>query len=205
MDKATKIGVDNPAISPDGFHVFAQGDLINVNMCRFSFKYGKLDFEAAEVRNGFDGRYQIGDSTPDNSAGITFSQDSKFVCQVFPNGHNVKTPIYPVDAFDKHQCILEHGNEKVYPGYRALLRPLALGFDVKGGYIYTQNGGQEFMVLNLAGVIQKEYKVGFGTVKQFLVHPAGNHVVLLRGAEVGATGHQVIHSDTVLIEVPKKK
>jgi hypothetical protein len=82
--------------------------------------------------------------------------------------------------------------------------PLAVGFDLKGGYIYTQNGGQEFMVCTLTGVKKKEYKVGFGSVQQFLVHPGGNRVVLLRAAESGSLG-RIVHSDTLLIEVPKKK
>lgn len=201
---AHKIGLDFPAVSPDGNYIFTQGDLASTHMCRFSFKDRKLRFEEAQGNIG-DVRYHIGDYTPENSAGITISPDSKFVCQVFPNGHSIKTPIYPIDTFDKHQCILEHGDERFYPGYRLLERPLAMGFDIKAGHIYTQDGGQEFAIYTLTGVKKKEYKVGFGCVRQFLVHPGGNHVILLREAESNAGMGRIIHIDPVLIEVPKMK
>ncbi|HEV3438945.1 MAG TPA: hypothetical protein VG122_16380 [Gemmata sp.] len=205
MDSIGKIGLDNPVMTPDGTHVFAQGDLVNGHMCRFSFKDRKLTFEEAEEQIG-DKRFMIGGFTPNNTAGITISSDSKFVCQVFPST-NTKTPIYPVDTFAKHQCILEHGEERDYPGFRRLpqYRPMAMGFDIKGGHIYTQDGGQEFTVFTLTGVKKKSYKLGVGSVWQYLVHPGGNHVVLLREASVGAGMGQMIHFDTVLVEVPKQK
>jgi hypothetical protein len=199
-----EIGLNNPAMSPDGAFVFTQGDYVTGHMCRFSLKDGKLKFEEAQEQIG-DVRYQMGGNTPDNSAGITISSDSKFVAQVFPGGHVIKTPIYPVDSFAKHECTLEHGPEKTYPGYRPLEKPMALGFDIKGGYIYTQSDGQEFTIFTLTGVMKKEYKAGFGSVRQFLVHPEGNQVILLREAAVDAGMGRLIHSDTVLIEVPKKK
>ncbi len=198
-----KCGLDIPAMSPDGAYVFTQGDCVNVHMCRFSFKQGKLTFEGAEEQVG-DQRYDTGGNRPDNTAGIMISPDSKYVCQVFPGGHETKTPIYAITSFDKQHCVLDHGKEKLYPGYRALERPLAMAFDPKGGYIYAQNQGQEFMLSSYSGAKIKEYKVGFGAVRQFLVHPGGNHVILLREAAIDAGMGRIIHSDPVLIEVPKK-
>jgi hypothetical protein len=205
-DLTKRPGMDNPAMTPDGAYVFAQGDLVNVNMCRYSFKDGKLKFEETEPNIG-DVRFHVGENTPDNSAGITISPDSKYVCQVFPVAikDGLNTPIYHVESFAKHQCILERGLEKGYPGYRPRERPLSMGFDIKGGYIYSQNGGQEFAVYTIAGAKKKEYMVGFGAVRQFLAHPGGNEVVLLREAAVGADMGRIIHSNTLLIEVPKQK
>jgi len=82
---------------------------------------------------------------------------------------------------------------------------MAMGFDIKGGHIYAQDGGQEFNVFTLTGVKKKSYKLGVGSVWQYLVHPGGNHVILLREASVGAGMGQMIHFDTVLVEVPKQK
>jgi hypothetical protein len=73
-----KIGLDNPAVTPDGAHVFTQGDLFDVHMCRFSLKGGRLKYEEAEGQIG-EVRFQMRGSTPDNTAGITFSPDSKLV------------------------------------------------------------------------------------------------------------------------------
>ncbi len=202
MDMARKIGLDNPAIMPDGYNVFANGDLFSVHMCRFSFKSGKLEFRAAEPGHD-DLRFHMGDHTPDNSAGITFSQDSKLVCEVYPQ--KPTTTIYPVDTFTKQECILEHGLQRRYLGYRALEPRLAMGFDVKGGYIYTQNGGQEFTIFTLTGVKKKEYKLGFGSVKQFLVHPGGNQVVLLRGTAIDSGKGRIVYTDSLLVETPRKK
>ena len=192
------IGLDNPAVAPNGAYVFTQGDLVTSHMFRFSVKGRKLTFEEAEDRPGADGRFQIGEFNPNNSAGITISPDSRFVCQVYPG--NAKTPIYPADSFAKHECIIEHGLARFYPGYGALEKPMALGFDLVAGYIYSQNGGQEFTIYTLTGVEKKAYLAGFGSVRQFLVHPTGHRVILLREA-VAAPGR----AESVLIEVPEKK
>ena len=202
-DLVGKIGMDIPAMTPDGAYVFTQGDMVQVHMCRFSFKYGKLNYEEAQEQIG-DVRYHMLDWTPDTTAGVTISPDSKLVCQVFPVGHSTKTPIYAVESFDKHHCVLDHGYENLYRPCRQLLHALAMGFDPKGGYIYTQNNAQEFMLCTYGGIKKKEYKLGFGVVKQFLVHPGGNQVVLLREGEYDAGGGRIVHSETVLVETPKK-
>jgi hypothetical protein len=82
---------------------------------------------------------------------------------------------------------------------------MALGFDVMGGHVYAQDGGQEITVFTLAGVQKKKYVLGPGSVWQFLVHPDGNLVIQLRETSVGAGMGQMIHFNTVLIEVPKLK
>jgi hypothetical protein len=199
-----KLGLDTPAMTPDGTRVFTQGRQVEIHMCRFSFKEGKLEFEAAEPIEEpyWDGSFSIGDMTPDNSAGITISPDTKMVGQIFPGIQ--KANVYPIDSFAKRQCTVDQGETKGYPGYRPRELPMAMGFDIKGGYIYSQNGGQEFTLFTLTGVKKKEYKVGFGAVRQFLVHPNGNEVVLLREAEAGTMG-SVIRSNSLLIEVPKQK
>ncbi|HEV3261517.1 MAG TPA: hypothetical protein VG013_31995 [Gemmataceae bacterium] len=75
-----KIGLDNPAVTPDGAHVFTQGDLFDVyvHMCSFSLKGGRLMYEEAEGQI-CDVRFRMRGSTPDNTARITFSPDSKLV------------------------------------------------------------------------------------------------------------------------------
>jgi hypothetical protein len=82
---------------------------------------------------------------------------------------------------------------------------MALGFDISSGHVYTQDGGQEFTVFTLTGVKKKEYKLGPGAVWQFLVHPGGNHVILLRETSIGAGMGQMIHFNTLLVELPKQK
>jgi hypothetical protein len=189
-------------------------------MCRFKLTDGTLRFEEGEhVR--LDGRYRLQDLSEDNSAGITISPDSKLVCQVFPGAQLSKTPVYPADTFQKHHCTLDHGLRRGYlPGRQRrilLYPPLAMGFDLPGRYIYTQGGDQALMVCTLTGVVKKEYKVGITTIRQFLVHPGGNQVVLLRGGPAFAPrspgtppgperiGDMLLIADSVLVELPKKK
>jgi hypothetical protein len=157
-----------------------------------------------------DMRFAIAGNTADNTAGITFSPNSKWLCLVKPWG-NVRdrrnaTAVYRVDSFERH-CILEHADGRRPPIGEP---PLAVGFDLKGGYVYTQNNDRKLMVCTLHGVTKKEYRFDGGANKpvlQFLVHPDGNQVVLLTrqavyfievpGKKTGTTGSA--------IEDPKKK
>jgi hypothetical protein len=206
-------GSDNPALTPDGTYLFTQGGQahgqLRNRLCRFAFREGKLAFEEEIERRGVDGRFQMGDHTPDNSAGITISDDSKYVCLVVPW---TPTPIYHVDSFSKTLCTLEPGPRAGYVDGRRgppMYPPLAIGFDLKGGTIYGQSGNQELLVCNAAGVIKKRYKVGVGSIKQFLVHPMGHQVLLLRGeltrSEVADPRLPLMSSDTEFIELPKQR
>jgi hypothetical protein len=200
---------DNPAVTPDGGFVFTQGGQLRNHMSRFSFKDGTLNYEEGTQRQGSDGRFQMAGYTPDNTAGITISPDSKLVCEVFPFQ---PTTIHPVETFDKVPCTLEHGQAQPYIGGRGgppMYPPLAMGFDLAGGSLYTQSGGQEFLVCTLTGVIKQKYKVGIGSVKQFLVHPLGHQVILLRAEDSSLNLNDprlpLLLSDSVLIELPQKK
>ena len=95
-------------------------------------------------------------------------------------------------TLSKYHCTLEQGPN-----------PQAVGFDLKGGYVYTQNNDHELVVFTLTGVKKREYSVKGGHlfdhkggciytqdlrggVQQYLVHPGGNQVVLLTAAAVYA-------------------
>ncbi|OWK43875.1 hypothetical protein FRUB_03474 [Fimbriiglobus ruber] len=183
-----EIGLDNPAMSPDGHYVFTK--YLEV-MFRFSFKNGTLHYEDHTPRMGrgasvaLDSRAGYAQKMgPLYSAGITFSPDSKLVCMpnVSGNVHEkmFTTVVYPINTFNKHQCTLDQGPY-----------PQAVGFDLNGGRIFTQNYGHELLVFSLAGVKKKEYRFDLkpeaipghekaaGSVWQYLVHPDGNKIVML--------------------------
>jgi hypothetical protein len=97
-----------------------------------------------------------------------------------------------------------------------------VGFDLKGGWTYTQNAGHELIILTRHGVKRKEYVLEkptqyfceernregevirpaysrpwqegdpAGVVQQYLVYPGGNQLVLLTRAALYA------------VDVPKK-
>ena len=162
------LGVDNPAVTPDGAYVFTQGD----NPCafpgpgegegrpivplggtpalfRFSFKDGKLTYEESNAhhsqRDGF------------NKASVTISPDSKLVCLTWltngPGRSDVPsaTTIYPVDTFKKQYCTLEQGV------FQQSLVPQSVGFDIKGGFIYAQDRNHELVLFTPHGAKRKEY------------------------------------------------
>jgi hypothetical protein len=193
------LGLDNPAVSPDGAYVFTQH---SENIYRFSLKDGKLRYEEAS-RPNLNPRIASG-NTP--LAGITISPDSKWVCLAGTSGTLEaplnSTAIYPVDTFNKHQCVLEP----------IKYESSAMGFDLRGGFLYAQTPSRELSIFTLTGIKKKEYNFfsfpsisldrrgrqfvnGYETetVRQYLVHPKGNLVVMLTLQSV------------YVVEVPRKR
>jgi serine/threonine protein kinase len=208
----TTIGLENPAMTPNGAYVFTHGNLQGgdrMTMSRFSFKDGNLMYEAEGPR--VDMRFNMAGNTADNTAGITFSSDSKSVCMVAPWG-NIRdrrstTAIYPVETFDRYQCTLDHadGMQRGPQGEP----PLAVGFDVKADCIYTQNNDRKLMVCTLHGITKKAYIFDHGANKpvvQFLVYPGGSQAVLLtRAAVYWIELPGKANSSRTIIEEPREK
>jgi len=220
------VGVDSPAVTPDGAYVYTQGyNLVQTRsgpaggadvfvapagdasrpkgmvgiptMFRFSVKNGKLTYQDCDpARTAGDGS---------GMGEIAISPDSKLVCLPGQPSKGYATPIYPRGTFQKHVCTLDADN-----------CTRAVGFDLKAGYTYTQNAGHELIVFSPHGIKKKQYALerpiqvvgpvctrwgvvirpGYsrpwqegdpaGVVQQYLVHPAGNQLVLLTGAAVYA-------------------
>jgi hypothetical protein len=215
------VGLDNPAVTPDGASVYTQGYNLFPNwmygprppyelydlptLFRFSVKNGRLTYQDCDPA-------RISDRDGGSMGEITISPDSKLVCLPGQPSSGYATPIYPTGTFQKHVCTLDPGS-----------CTRAVGFDVKVGYTYTHNAGHELIVLTPHGVKKKEYvlekrtqvigpvcnrwgeviRPGYsrpwqegdpaGVVQQYLVHPGGNQLVLLTGAAVYA------------IEMPRKR
>jgi hypothetical protein len=180
-------------VTPDGAHVFTHAG--NESLFRFSLKDGQLVYRGREGTNPF--RQGIG-----SKAGITVSPDSKLVC--LPRRY-AKTVIYRVDTFPRQDCALEVGANPSTGDYY----PEAVGFDLAAGSIYTHTGGHELIVCTPGGAAKRVYTFRFFSrrlprnaeeaqrgegelvnapegVRQLLVHPGGNRVVLLTAQAVYA-------------------
>jgi hypothetical protein len=174
-DTPRGIGFANPQVSPDGRFLFTNGPTGRLE--RFAFKDGKLKLQESSPQLSANGEHNI-----------QISSDSKLVCCPVGtgNGNGTKsysTIVYPTSSFKKFECVLETG------GY-----PSAVGFDPAGGYIYAQNNHSALLVYTLTGVKKREYKgEGGGAIRQYLVHPAGNKVLVLTNRKL------------YFIEVPPKK
>ncbi len=154
------IGKDRPVISPDGKYLFTEG---YEQITRFVLARGKWKFEESSPRI----------AQGPTRGGIIVSPDSKFVCLPSGGGNygaGYATHVYPINSFQKRQCTLETGPY-----------PAAVGFDPAGGYIYGQNARNSLILFGPTGVKKKEYKLGPGglDVSQYLVHPAGNKVLIV--------------------------
>jgi hypothetical protein len=209
------VGVDSPAVTPDGAYVYTQGynwfPRWNVQddpknpavlygvpvMFRFSVKNGKLMYQECDPANLSSQQAGMGE--------ITISPDSKLVCLPGQPSRGFETPIYPAGTFEKHVCTLD-------AGYASR----AVGFDIKGGHTYTQDAGHELIIVTPHGLKKKQYALerpiqnfppvcnregevirpGYsrpwqegdpsGVVQQYLVHPGGNQLLLLTGEAVYA-------------------
>jgi len=94
------VGVDSPAVTPDGAHVFTQG----LAMSRFSLKNGRLLYEQSADAGTIAQRL----GAVGGPAGITFSLDSKWVGLACPqtifsvdmrqSKPTITTPIYQTDT-----------------------------------------------------------------------------------------------------------
>jgi hypothetical protein len=204
------LGVDNPVVTPDGTHVFAEGNnppaplpntFVPPVLSRYSWKDGKLEHEESTEPPGR--KYRDNVVSP---AGITISPDGQFVCLPRPDPSlymyhwedaadrdRIATPVYPVNRLKKPSCALEQG--AVAAG-RPNVRPEAVGFDPKAGLLYAQDAFHEFVVFTTGGVKKKVYALsgespGTGPlyevhVAQYLVHPAGYRVMVLTASAVYA-------------------
>jgi hypothetical protein len=211
------IGVDAPAVTPDGAYVFTQGAAgtipgqlgIRPVISRFSLKDGELLYkDSTDEIAGIDG----------GAAGIAFSQDAKWfglACpqSVFtvqqrmvkkPSQTKLTSPIYSVDALNKPHCVLEQGE---FARGELSVTPQAVGLDPKGRYFYSQTGDHDLAIFASDGTKQKQYLLDSQagrtelpyscfpaqSVQQYLVHPSGNQLVMLTQFAVYA------------VELPKDK
>jgi hypothetical protein len=173
-EDAQLLAYNGPVMTPDGKHVLTQG--VTGQICRFRVDNRKVkyDDQGEPVASGAAG------------AGLQVSPDSKFVCLPTGGGNvgkNYATFVFPVTDLKKPECSVESG-----------AYPRAVGFDPAAGWIYAQNFEHPLLLFTLTGVKKKEYKIGTlgGDVRQFLVHPAGNTVLIL--------GESKIYS----VDTPKK-
>jgi DNA-binding beta-propeller fold protein YncE len=162
------LGYNNPVATPDGNYLFTTGNF--EQMARFRIADNALKFEEESQRLA-QGPLQ---------AGIQVSPDSKYVClpsrggnysglKGHPDIKGYSTYVYPVDSFSKPAFTLEQGSV-----------PAAVGFDPEGKRIYSQNIEKALLVFSATGIKKKEYALGGGLeVRQYLVHPGGNKLLLL--------------------------
>ncbi len=171
------VGMSNPKMTPNGKYLFTTGGIEQVY--RFRIEEKELRFEESSQRI-IQGRFE----------GLVVSDE--FVCAPSGGGnyqgldnHPEVTPystyIYPVTSFRKPAFTLAQG-----------AYPLAVGFDPKVGLVYAQNFQNSLLIFNATGVKLKEWKVGEGGTKQFLVHPEGRRVLVF-------TDNQIC-----LVDLPKK-
>lgn len=211
------VGVDNPAMTPDGAYVFTEGDRSRFTplIYRYSSKGGELGYED-NTGTGFPERGALV-----SPAGITFSLDSKLVgLASYPwindesNQVFTMTP-YAVDALNKPLCTLDQGNYRSPTG-PVFFKPKAVGFDPKGRFVYAQDLSHELVLYLASGVRKKDWtlekpgvswpervnRLGVvvgeagsrpwqpgdpaGNVQQYLVHPAGNWMVLMTTGSIYA-------------------
>jgi hypothetical protein len=163
------IGFDRPTVTPDGKYVFTIGGLEALH--RFRIDGTRLVHEESSQRIA-QGHIE---------AGICVSPDSRLVC--LPSGggnYAVGTPlpaystyVYKVDNLHAPACTLAQG---AYPE--------AVGFDPRGGYIYSQNMSSFLLAFSNEGVKLKDYTLsggqpGFRRRRQMLAHPQGGSLLLL--------------------------
>jgi len=158
---AKLLGYNGPIMTPDGKYVLTEGMLGQI--CRFRVEDGKIVYDDQGGRLGQGA----------HGAGLQLSPDCKFVCLPTGGGNigkNYTTIIFPVADLKKPECSLESGPY-----------PKAVGFDLAGGWIYTQNIDHPLMLFTQTGVKKKEYKIDDNkeNVRQYLVHPDGNKVLIL--------------------------
>jgi hypothetical protein len=154
-------GYDDPVITPDGRYVFTRGGLEQLH--RFRLAEGQLRFEESSPR-----------IIQGPCGGIQVSSDSRLVCIPSGGGNYGAKPaystiVYPVTTFQKIEFTLPQG-----------AYPRAVAFDTAGAHIYAQSFQHALIVFDAAGVKKKEYSLArSGEVRQYLVHPEGNKLLLL--------------------------
>jgi hypothetical protein len=154
-------GFDDPAVTPDGRYVFTRGGINQLH--RFRLANGQLTFEESSPRII---------SGPAGS--ISVSPDSRFVCIPSGSGNagakrSYSTFVYSVTSFKKAVFMLAQG-----------AYPRAVAFDPAAAHVYAQDFKHPLIIFTATGIKQREYALGrSGEVRQYLVHPEGNRLLLL--------------------------
>jgi hypothetical protein len=159
------IGWDRLVMTPDGRYLFTTGGI--EQMHRFALDGGTLHYEQSSA--------QIAQGRVDT--GVQVSPDSKWVCfSAFAGNHGTTKLgdllVFPVNDIEKPAFTLSPGG-------------LAVGFDPAGGYIYTQC----LRLFDAGGRFLREYPVETNpaqSMKQILVHPAGNALIAFTGDRLSA-------------------
>jgi hypothetical protein len=148
------VGLYDPVMTEDGTKVFTRTPRETIN--RLGFANGELRFEEGSPR-------MITGQVVD----IQTSPDSKLVC--VPSTA-AKTIIFPIDSFQKQECVLDLGGNSQ-----------AVGFDLAAKYLYSQNHPKDFIICTMTGIKKQEYSVqpGRHATLQNLVHPEGCKVIML--------------------------
>jgi predicted Zn finger-like uncharacterized protein len=154
------VGFARPAVTPDGKHLFAMGGIEQLH--RYRIDGPTLTYEESSPR--------IAQGRTEN---IQISPDSAYVCLPsgggnYDAGNSYSTFIYSVDNITKAALTINQG-----------AYPLCVGFEPRGGAIFSQNHDKQLLVFNKTGIKLKEYNVGQGEVRQYLVHPQGQRLIIL--------------------------
>jgi hypothetical protein len=155
----------DPVMAPNGQYLLTRtngGQLLK-------WVCGGGTFECTEQgpRLGGDGPYEI-----------CISWDSSLACLPTRSGNNGLdkdncTAIQLTRPLKQRMCVLEMNG-----------RPMPVGFDPTAQLIYSGNPTFPLMVFHYAGTRLKQYKIGNGDPRQFLVHPDGKKFVLLQTDQV---------------------
>jgi hypothetical protein len=182
------VNFQHAVVSQDGKYLFTTGGI--EQLFRFKLDGTKVEFEEASPRL-LQGRFE----------GICLSPDGKYVAAPvgggnYPIGGEARTPyatyIFSTLSFEKPLVTLQQG-----------AYPIALGYDVKSGFLYGHNFEYALIVFDTEGAKLKQFKVGGGRggVRQFLVHPDGRKLLLLTD-NLGARSRQQSES-LWLVELPE--
>jgi hypothetical protein len=160
------------AVTPDGKYLFVQGGIEQLR--RFRIDGDNLLEEESS------------DRIAQNGQRINVSPDGKFVCLPSGGGNYgipgapgtkpYSTFIYPVEDLKRPALTLASG-----------AYPRVVGFDPKGGHIFTQNFQTPLLVYSSTGIKQKEIKTSSRDrlePTQFLAHPDGGKLLVRTDKEV---------------------
>lgn len=156
-----------PAISPDGKYLFS---LAGGQLCRFGIGDG------GELRPE-----QIGPAiASSNPRAIEISADGAYVAVPCGPGNDRSLPGFPEIRLYSTYLFRTSDLTRPVTALASGAYPQAVGIDPVAELVYAQNFDHPLMLFTLAGEKWREYDLGGGgTTKQFLVHPDGDHVLVL--------------------------
>ncbi len=184
------VGFNSGVISQNGTELFTTGGIEQI----FQFKIEKERITLVSTSDRIiQGRFE----------GLCISAQSNHLCAPSGGGNYhisgipqkpYSTYVYAIGNLKAPVAILSSGPY-----------PLAVGFDLQSGLVYTQNFQNELIIFNANGIKLKEYKLGNKTqlaeVRQFLVHPQGRKVLVLGDIGIGPKATSRIWS----VELPQKQ